>query len=230
MSLGKYQNGASKHPLGPTRKKGESRVPGARAENFASWIGEGSSRRSNGSIAIRVSSSMGKRASGSARHPSVMCSSHAAVGGGRRRPARSIPPMDGSTSAMGLDESVVRVPPGRTGCIVLRREHTYRFVDCSIFGSRHRARSSRWNELGSDVNGGYALRAPSGASSLKWMRRLFHPKPRYGRDADPLTGVARVEIRCASTFHRRPYPGRVWACSPGEVSLTTRPILDWRPE
>jgi len=98
------------------------------------------------------------------------------------------------------------------------------------FGSRHRARSSRWNELGSDVNGGYARRAPSGASSLKWMRRLFHPKPRYGRDADPLTGVARVEIRCASTFHGRPYPGRVWACSPGEVSLTTRPILDWRPE
>jgi len=75
---------------------------------------------------------MGKRAVGSARTAIRHVFVHAAVGGGRRRPARSTPPMDGSTSAMGLDESVVRVPPGRTGCIVLRREHTFRFVDCSV--------------------------------------------------------------------------------------------------
>lgn len=36
----------------------------------------------------------------------------------------------GKGSAQGLDESVVRVPPGRTGCIELLREDTLRFVDC----------------------------------------------------------------------------------------------------
>lgn len=49
---------------------------------------------------------------------------------------------------MGLDESVVRVPPGRTGCIVLRREGTFRIRRLQYFGSRHRAFSSRWRELG----------------------------------------------------------------------------------
>jgi len=55
---------------------------------------------------------------------------------------------------MGLHESVVGVPPGRTGRIVLHREDTFRIRRLQHFGSRHRALSSRWRELGSGVRRG----------------------------------------------------------------------------
>lgn len=55
---------------------------------------------------------------------------------------------------MGLHESVVRVPLGRTGRIVLRREDTFRIRRLQHFGSRHRALSPRWRELGGKVSRG----------------------------------------------------------------------------
>jgi len=198
--------------------------------NLASWIGEGSSRRSNGSIAIRASSSMGKRAVGSARtairHVFVPRRS-----GRRQASPGAVHSTNGWIDQRHGARRIRRAGPARPNRVHRATSWAYvsiRRLQC--FGSRHRARSSRWNELGGDANGGYARRAPSGASRLKWMWRLFHPKPRYGRGADPLTGVARVERRCASTFHGRPYPGRAWACSPVEVGLTTRLSLEWRPE
>lgn len=49
----------------------------------------------------------------------------------RSRPSPDAPsPSQESRSAQGLDESVVRVPLGRTERIPLQREHTERFVDC----------------------------------------------------------------------------------------------------
>lgn len=92
---------------------------------------------------------MENRACGSARRPIRGCDrttpqwSNAGV-------TRLGPTETGRGCATGLDESVVRVPPGRTGCIVLRVSIR---IDSSIAGSdsRHRARSSRWNELGGEI-------------------------------------------------------------------------------
>jgi len=55
---------------------------------------------------------------------------------------------------MGLHESVVRVPPGRTGRIVLHREDTFRIRRLQHFGSRHRALSPRWRGLGGKARRG----------------------------------------------------------------------------
>lgn len=55
---------------------------------------------------------------------------------------------------MGLHESVVGVPPGRTGRIALRREDTFRIRRLQHFGSRHRALSPRWRGLGGKVRRG----------------------------------------------------------------------------
>lgn len=55
---------------------------------------------------------------------------------------------------MGLHESVVRVPPGRTGRIVLRREDTFRIRRLQYFGPRHRAFSPRRRKLGGKVRRG----------------------------------------------------------------------------
>jgi hypothetical protein len=81
-------------------------------------------------------------------HP-WLCPNHAAVVRTQASPG-SVPIERGRGCAKGLDESVVRVPPGRTGCIVLRVSIR---IDSSIadFDSRHRARSPRWNELGGEV-------------------------------------------------------------------------------
>lgn len=92
---------------------------------------------------------MGNRVRGSARGTVRGCD--------RTTPQWSIagvtrlgPTQRGRGRAKGLDESVVRVPPGRTGCIVLRVSIR---IDSSIADSdsRHRARSSRWNELGGEI-------------------------------------------------------------------------------
>jgi hypothetical protein len=126
---------------------------------------------------------------------------------------------------MGLDESVVRVPPGRTGCIVLRREGTFRIRRLQYFGSRHRALSSRVRELGSEGRGGsldallYELCSRKGCGALPSKTKVWV-------SVDPLTRVAWVEIRYASSKNVRPYPGRTGESSPSEVGLTTPLLLD----
>lgn len=104
----------------------------------------------------------------------------------------------GLTGVNGARRIRRRVPPGRTGRIALCVSTR---IDSSIaeFGSRHRASSPRWKRLGHEARRGSARRAPLQASRPKGMWRLFHPKPRYGRAPCPLTRVARVEVRCASS-------------------------------
>ena len=73
--------------------------------------------------------------------------------GPRQAFARRLTPQFGESGREGLDESVVRVPPGRTGCI--GQSVRARF-DSSIadFDSGHRALSLRRRELGREVRRG----------------------------------------------------------------------------
>jgi len=118
-----------------------------------------------------------------------------------------------------------RVPPGRTGRIALCVRTR---IDSSIaeFGSRHRASSSRWKRLGHEARRGSARRAPLQTSRPKGMWRLFHPKPRYGRVPCPLTRVARVEVRRASSYSGGRTPAVCVRVHQAKVSLTTPLILD----
>jgi len=145
--LGVHYEGTSKHPLGPQKEQGVAE--GSRRLRRGSCFvkGVGGSPAVEWIVRRKGSSSMEKRAFGSARRTIRAVFVHSAVNGGRRHPARSLP-MRARKCAMGLGESVVRVPPGRTGCIVLRREGTFRIRRLQHFGSRHRALSSRWRELG----------------------------------------------------------------------------------
>lgn len=76
--------------------------------------------------------------------------------------------------AVGHDESVVEVPPGRTGRIGLLVRARF---DSSIaaFDSGHRALSPRRRELGREDRGGFARRTPPRSARLKWMRRHSLP-------------------------------------------------------
>jgi len=102
-------------------------------------------------------------------------------------------PSEVGRHATGLDESVVRVPPGRTGCIVLRREDTFRIRRLQHLGSRHRALSPRgWRELGGNSSQRIARRAPLRPMQPKVMRRspiqyqgMGERRPSHEGSSDP---------------------------------------------
>lgn len=100
----------------------------------------------------------------------------------------------------GLDESVVRVPPGRTGCIM--QDVRARF-DSSIadFDSGHRALSLRRKELGREVRRGCATR--SSASHAAEMDAALHPPKPWNGGAHPshegLSGRGQVHELVART-------------------------------
>lgn len=205
------------------KEKGEERAPGARAAGLVSWIGEEGSRRLNGSAVERDVLRWGLGRVATSEEPSVAVFAPRRSGRRQASPG-SVLPQRGAAPRGSTNPSCESRPaePGASRYVVSIR------IDSSIadFDSWHRVRSSRWNGLGREVG------------EVTHDARLCDPHVRKGCGVSsiqnqgmgempcPLTRVARVEIRCASAFHGRPYPGRAWACSPGEVGLTTRLLLD----
>lgn len=94
--------------------------------------------------------------------------------------------------AAGHDESVVEVPPGRTGRIGLLVRARF---DSSIaaFDSEHRALSLRRRELGREDRGGFARRTPPRDAQPKWMWRHSLPKPRKRSVVHPVKRVFELD-------------------------------------
>lgn len=143
----------------------------------------------------------------------------------RRGPIRMF---EGAT-AEGHDESVVEVPPGRTGRIGLLVRARF---DSSIaaFDSEHRALSLRRRGLGREDRRGFARRTPPRSARLKWMWRHSLPKPRKKECRPPRKKGVRVGRRCAGSYRVRSYPDRARESSPGEVGLNNPARSGWRPE
>jgi hypothetical protein len=103
----------------------------------------------------------------------------AIAGVAKARPHSTL--FEGATAA-GHDESVVEVPPGRTGRIGLLVRARFD-SSIAVFDSGHRALSPRRRELGREDRGGFARRTPPRNARLKWMRR--HSLQNQGKGVSP---------------------------------------------
>jgi hypothetical protein len=209
-----------------TRNKSGERAPGVRAAGLVSWIGEGSSRRLNGSAVERDALRWGIERVATFEDPSVTVLVPRRSGRMQTSPG-SVSTEFGRGCAMGFGESVARVPPGRTGCIALRVGIR---IDSSIadFDSWHRARSSRWSGLGSGVAG------------VTHDARLYDSRRRKGCGVSSIQNQGMGERRPShegSAGRSQVCECVSWAAVPrscvsvltGQVGLTTRLLLVWRP-
>jgi hypothetical protein len=135
------------------RKTGEVGGSGVRAASLRSWKVRGVTQgRMDRSLSGWLCEGEGAAGCGAGAFRS--CGAPPASGrAGHRHPRgailpkrRGLPKKKGATSR-GTDESVIGVPPGRTGCNAALRGHTFR-SSIAGFDSRHRALVLRRRELG----------------------------------------------------------------------------------